>query len=833
MTSRNIPNLEEVNSDNFDDNLSPAQKQESVGRQLSEVSSIEYDFRRAHLTEFSDDIELPLGIYVHGSSPEIRGVAASDLSKASAPLGIRQSSFRETDSHGTPFSCSLGSSPEKKISHSSAVNYRVTVFNLRSKAGMIVKGKVHTLDVQHHLIKQRIASSYNVQEQSLILKPLGEDERGFTEDILVSILDDLCQDYIALYICYEDNDNNKRLYTCIYISCGATTQDLINAYAEAWPHHIAPKSFWPFHKRRKLISSALLSEQKVEAGSLILLQITEPKIIKCLYRASFTSEHLYIINCLTTDSVDEIKDKIRKTIIDSSKDKQLVKLISSSYMWLTLGIHIYQDAECIQSPILNDTASSEWSHPGTYYDVVAHFQPQDAIPINVRYTDVEGRSSLDKIVINKSIASVDFRQQVSSLLHCAPNALKITVNKKRLPERRSLQSCGELRADCTIEAVSRHPIIVNVKFGEETHQISIYKLDTVLMLKQKLATRIGRKNIQIKLSSGGKELDDYQLIEQAHIKDDSEVLAEVYENRIILNMRKRGSKTHYFVLDDIKNVRVRDLKLCYKNVVNLNPRVDIDFYSSTLPKLYDDNDCLCDIENMSSEQINILYAFEKCADSRATSSKRIYRCRESGNVEIKRGVVVHNKIYYAPDNDNENDNENPEEDCPDDMGSPQPRICHNGIRHAYQHEIDTMLNRTSEDVSMEISCPSPSNSQALVQYTSQEYGDATKPCVTRSDSRPPWLVTDEDLDRLVKQLPGNEWQPFMRELVPHEIITKYSNSNTISEQMFNCLKVWKNREGITAKKSTLQKALIKHDLRLTSETVFGELDSGDMSVSRL
>ncbi|XP_050407586.1 uncharacterized protein LOC126822649 [Patella vulgata] len=832
MANRNIPNLEEVNLDNFDDNLSPARKQESVGRQFSEVSSLEYDFRRANLAEFSDESDFPLGIFIHESSPEIRSVAASDHSKASASVAIRQSSFRETDSHGTPFSCSFGSSPEKKISHSSAVSYRVTVFNLRCKAGMIVKGKVHTLDVQHHLIKQRIASSYNAPEQSLILKTLGGDERDLTEDILVSILDELCQDFIALYICYEDHDTNQRFYTCINISCGATTQDLINAYIEAWPHHnIAPKSFWPFHKRRKLISSALLCEQKVEAGSLILLQITEPKIIKCLYRASFTSEHLYIINCLTTDSVDELKGKIRKTIIDSSKDKQLVKLIASSYMWLTLGIHIYQDDECIQSPVLNDTASSVWSHLGTYYDVVAHFQPQDAIPINVKYTDIEGHSSCDKIVIKKCIASVDFRQQISSLLHCAPNALKITVNKKRLPERRSLQSCCELRADCTIEAVSRHPIIVNVKFGKETHQISIFKLDTVLMLKQKLATQIGKRNMQIKLSSGGKELDDYQLIEQAHIKDDSEVLADIYEDRIIINMRKRGSKTHYFVLDDIKNVRVRDLKLFYKNVVNLSPRVDIEFYSTTLPKIYDDNDCLCDIENMSSEQINILYALEKHVDSRATSSKRIYRCRESGDVEIKRGVVVHNKIYYAPDNDNENDDENPEEDCPDDMGSLLHRLCYNGIRQAYQHEIDTMLNRISEDISVEISCPFPSTSQALVPYTFQEHGDATEPCVTRSDPRPhPWLVTDEDLDRLVKQLPGNEWQPFMRELVPHEIITKYSNSNTISEQMFNCLKVWKNREGVKAKKSTLQTALIKHDLRLTSDTVFGELDNGNMNV---
>ncbi|KAK6181608.1 hypothetical protein SNE40_009430 [Patella caerulea] len=795
----NIPKLDSIHSGDKD-----ADEERRPVTYLDESEcSLEDNMRRTRVDD--DNIDSPM---TSGPISNPFGSGRTGM-QAEEHQPIRKTSFFEfegSDVFSLPEFPNNWLSPLRVIEGCSMVH----VFDMRN--GQIVEGEMKIFDVKPNLLIQRLAACLKVREQALLTNPASDQIRAPTT--FVAVLEEPYKGKLTVFLLWE---NGNSVYYCATLDINATT-DTLTVLLKRMIQQTKAQPFCLFYKDKKLLPGIILS-QRMPDGSGIIVRITRPQSLKCVYRASSRTEHIYSVDCLTTDSVEELKLKIRKTILEETKqESKLGKKVFHSYMWLTIGNIIFEDSDFIWP---SDKLSKVRRHRllAGDYDVVIHLQPQQAIVINVIVKANEDRDSVDNLlIIQRSISTRELRYHVSTLL------LKLICNRKKITEVEDISVFPEIHDQCKMQATIRNALNVIVKSQGKSYQIPVMKLDLVLHLKGMFAGTVKKTKTYIKLCFEDKEPDDYQRIEQAHIKDNSEVAAEILDTRIIIRVCKSGLSNTHLIIDDIREVRVRDLKNFCISTMDLNHDIDLHILGKYVR--FEDN-CVLDEVGLTTKSVLFITAKDGVVQS-GECVRDIYETDENGVINIRKGVIKHGHIFFANAVTNIQTNNQSDE--------PLKVENHRGIRKAYQHEINVCI-KAKVDQCDDLELPwEPARELQIVNYeTSLElqckpvisYGHSSNlkhslTELTMAVREPPGVASDSLLRRLTDELPGNLWQSFMRDLLKDCVISKVVASwpNDVNEQIYQCLLTWKRRNGVEAKTKILAKALLDHHLKSIHDELF-------------
>ncbi|KAK3577864.1 hypothetical protein CHS0354_021832 [Potamilus streckersoni] len=165
-----------------------------------------------------------------------------------------------------------------------------------------------------------------------------------------------------------------------------------------------------------------------------------------------------------------------------------------------------------------------------------------------------GVKIVEVVCLNPQSTAAHLRNEVANICSCPSEALKLVTSGKTIPENKYLEEIPFLQEGCTIKATVASKIRVNVtviSVGEQSEkreqqlQVEVYRLDTVFKLKQTVITSlVSPANIYTCVMKKKEILDESKFLKDYNIKNDTEVTACIFEQRIqvllvILKTKKR------------------------------------------------------------------------------------------------------------------------------------------------------------------------------------------------------------------------------------------------------------------------------------------------------
>ncbi|ESO85382.1 hypothetical protein LOTGIDRAFT_154877 [Lottia gigantea] len=702
---------------------------------------------------------------------------------------------------------------------------KVGVFDMRGKIEKSVKCKDVFIEAPYGVLEQRLASMQGVLQNQLLFFTVPEYTiRTIT---YAAILDFSYIHNLTVFL--KLDPENPCNYRCINLPKDSGVRFLLDKL------NLSPPS-WPFWKGQRMQDTSSLFDQGVITGDNINMYKIRTETVKCLYRTAPKYEQLFSVECLTIDSILELKQKIRDTIRSLNRiHNPISESVLNSHIWLTSGKRIYRDEEyiCLLESDLDSSSDSSDSLSITYYDYVLHFQPPDCIPIRVTYRVGDTRnSSVETVIVPKQSSTTHLCEHISKLLHCLPCAVKLNIQGKKLPMSDDLSTFSEFKPGCMVYASVKRAITVIVSLGDALLKFPIMKMDKVQSLKCKIADEIKTPPSILKLKFNGKELVDFHRIEQEDIKDNSTVDAEIVEDRIQISIRKRTHPIKHFIVENLEETKIRDLKNYYRHVVGLSAKLDIDLYTKNTCSQLDD---FATLKFTGTKDKDIFFAIEKI--SAEGKYMKIYEAHHNGYATIKLGMIQNGMIFYCaldPGTVTENNQE--------DHVYTLPSACCN-IRLAQSFEIEPFEFSSTPEPLLHVQSllsikPNlsvlPKQPSFLRQFSNMSLSSSStitvmnrtvdgSPSVYIPIRDPPDVVSDIELQKLANELPGHNWQRFIRDLgVVNGVIMRHSEAypKNITEAIYQCLNDWKQSNGKDAKKSIIQKKLYDNELRALSESIF-------------
>ncbi|ESO85383.1 hypothetical protein LOTGIDRAFT_229410 [Lottia gigantea] len=727
------------------------------------------------------------------------------------------------------------STSSKKRLSSEHSGCQVNIYDMRNNT--FSNGEIINLDVQEQLAIHRIAQFYDFPESCLI--PMQYGISGERNPCVVAIREDSSD--LTLFLRWESGFVIGRI--CVTVKNNATPQSLAVDLDRKLNYKETYEKYSPYCFHQKLDSFKNLKEQGVVSGNELIFREIRPITLKCLYRSSPTVDAIYYVNSLTTDTIGDVKLKVFNTMKKEPSSDEIRSLSSPEHIWLTSGNRLYdRDREYIGSPAPSDINNISSGLLGIV-DVVINVQSSNCLPVNVLHTEFDG---LQKIVISTSMSTAELRYKISTIFHCSPNALKIAIDNKRVTEMSRISNFQGLKRNCMIIASIRQAITINIELEDKTYQVSVMKLDPVLCVKQKLSELTQYETKHIKLIFEDKEPNDHHQIEKAHLKNGSEVHAIHLPKRISVCIRKNGKDPVHLIIDDSQKITPKLLKCFYTDTIRLKPKYYINYHTFGKSLQFVDSKSL---DSQGIEDGCKLYATESLNIHKKGKLMNIFDYREDGQIHIINGTIINGNLLKGMDGSVESDNSSEFDSLEKQKEIP-------GIRLAYPEEV-AAFSSNSDD-----SCDNGNLSNALVKlrmptpgalvtgnYSSSAIESPAWFPMVKSPFQPhttitpklehislmshsitepilgelPGVVSDKELDKLVSELPGTVWQSFMRQLLPDAEITKQieSHKGNVSEQIFQCLQKWKQREGSKATIKVLQDALKSQELNLISIKIFG------------
>ncbi|XP_041346702.1 uncharacterized protein LOC121366255 [Gigantopelta aegis] len=360
--------------------------------------------------------------------------------------------------------------------------------------------------------------------------------------------------------CYHDN--YPRILYCVCVDEHITVSQLIYAISEKQAQKDQGKVCLLVQGR--IVHSS--AEKVINLGLNNLVECKpinqRPITLKCRYHVTPKVEFLYYLECTSTDSVREVKDKIY-----SQLGKEFPNILhQGDEIVISCDTGILED-----NGYLFPSDEVSLSQIDVFRRVPETITIQtkrgDSIPIVAVYNGLR-----TTIVIQRNISTEYLRYKIGKHIKKHPQALKLKINNTKVPDINNLAKLDSFTSNCEIQVVFSKKTTFQMIFANDSTDsriVDMYKNDKVCQLKDIIASSIGARPFDLQLCHSGTQMDDNKRLKEYYIRSDGIIEVVVLENRIKLMIRCCWYPPLIIAIDNSRNTTVLQLKTFLSTILNL------------------------------------------------------------------------------------------------------------------------------------------------------------------------------------------------------------------------------------------------------------------------
>ena len=344
-----------------------------------------------------------------------------------------------------------------------------------------------------------------------------------------------------------------------------------------------------FNKEYIDVSDAL----KLPSLSVVELVPIVDLLWRICYRYKFLCEKRYLVKCRTRDTLKDIKQKF----LSVYSTIEATDGMSVNTLWFTQHEKLVTDTllQTAYDRIVSRSGSpSDMVLFSEHYsllrftkdrnsgvvcidDVYVHFQPQDAVSVQVVFmSHMHTRQKTivrSLIVVSPQISASDLREEVSKVVEKKSNSIRISVGTTKLTSSvdlsRALRKPG-CKINVTLKAkITLSVHVVRIPPGDDEAAdfiISVYSYDLVQVMKEKLCRLTGAPEHSVDLYFERRPLLEDNTFSDHRIRDKDNIEAHIFRNRMRLSMKMPNGLWYDLLVDDCYALTVGHVKAFAQNL---------------------------------------------------------------------------------------------------------------------------------------------------------------------------------------------------------------------------------------------------------------------------
>ena len=348
------------------------------------------------------------------------------------------------------------------------------------------------------------------------------------------------------------------------------------------------KSIFLFFNKKHIDVSDTLRLPSLSVVELVRIVHLEWRIY---HRYKILCDKRYRVACRTIDTLEDIKRKFLSlyTALETTDE------VSTDCLWLT------QQNKLISDTLLKktyDTVVSKSQNPSDMVhlsehnsllrftidpesgmvcvdDVFVHFQPQDAVKIEIEFkADTNDKTNIRSLIMaSPQMSAKDLREEVSKVVGKERNCIRISVGTTKLTSSVDLSrvlSTGGCKINVTLKAkitLSVHVVRIPPSDDEEADfTIRVYSYDLVQVMKEELCRLTGAPEHSVDLYFERRPLSEDNTFSDHRIRDKDNVEAYIFRNRVRLSVRMPNGQWYDLLVDDCYALTVGHVKAFAQNL---------------------------------------------------------------------------------------------------------------------------------------------------------------------------------------------------------------------------------------------------------------------------
>ncbi|XP_071096617.1 uncharacterized protein [Haliotis cracherodii] len=361
--------------------------------------------------------------------------------------------------------------------------------------------------------------------------------------------------------------------------------------------------------------------------------------VSCFHRPKRQVENKYILNCLNTANVGEIRNRFRETFQEDFPGLQT----GAEGIWFTQGKNVLKDKDFL---FITTSLRQQLQDRGR---MVVHVKPPTCFPVVIKLLGSNSKEAVHHVlVVPPDITSSEFRCESSILVEHPPNALHLLINNRKLRKSTMTEETGFV-PNCTVSVTVAKKIAVNICIdmgmsGLKNVQVKLYKLDTVSDLKRLLSRQIHVDPAEFQMFFEDKEVINERQLVEYRIRDGDTLFAVHFQDSIHLMIRQPGMPPSCLTVENFRLCKVKKVKTFLAQVLKTNSEnVNIIHMGRCLGE----DVSLGDAGLFSGDTLLIPRVIQD--DSREEEVKRVFVSTCDGTVRVTMAVLRAGITFYAPD----------------------------------------------------------------------------------------------------------------------------------------------------------------------------------------
>ena len=309
------------------------------------------------------------------------------------------------------------------------------------------------------------------------------------------------------------------------------------------------------------------------------------------HRYKILCDKRYRVACRTIDTLEDIMRKFLSlyTALETTDE------VSTDCLWLTQQNKLISDAllkktyDTVVSKSLNPSDMVRLSEHNSLLrfttdpesgmvcvdDVFVHFQPQDAVKIEIEFkADTNDKTNIRSLIMaSPQMSAKDLREEVSKVVGKERNSIRISVGTTKLTS--SVDLSRVLRTPgCKINVTLKTKItlsvhVVRIPPGDDEAAdfiIPVYSYDLVQVMKEKLCRLTGAPEHSVDLYFERRPLLEDNTFSDHRIRDKDNIEAHIFRNRMRLSLKMPNGQWYDLLVDDCYALTVGHVKAFAQNL---------------------------------------------------------------------------------------------------------------------------------------------------------------------------------------------------------------------------------------------------------------------------
>ena len=472
--------------------------------------------------------------------------------------------------------------------------------------------------LRHTDIVNEVSKSFDVTETNVRLH--------LSKSCVIIMPQPTLPNQLILFLQCFPFEKGKHKQMCIQVDQGTQISQL---------HEIIERDLWSqgseIYKDNSCLPSRVKILKDLEVNDFDDLQVFETKQVKVSfrYRMKADIEMRVSVNLNTSDSVKEVKKKIRTVL----KDEPLFEIKADSVIQITTRKECLRDERCFGMLAKSFRDNGFW----------IHITAKDAVTCLLCYPkrrDKRRDEGKTIIFIDPTKPTFFVRNEAAKYAGVDAKSIELlTEYKEPVEEMDKIGDTNVIEKDCSlkVDINKKMPIVVQHPAKPEPDKIAhLYALEHVFSVRQLVAMHYGIDELHIVLKCNGELMQDNELLKKYSIKKTTVLQLQVFEKRIhitILILSKRRKMS--LIIDDPSKSTVGDL---------LDFCANKNGYQSSNSKCLHDQRCLNNCSTLHTEGIqsgHLLIVVNFQDDENIPEGLfKLYAADQFGNIVVSIGTVI-------------------------------------------------------------------------------------------------------------------------------------------------------------------------------------------------